>query len=76
MKDVLPAVFVVVIGVLLVVLVMQVGAGRRARTTGSREAELTALAERSVAAQEAVERHLAEIDARLDRVERILKDAE
>jgi hypothetical protein len=76
MTDVLPAVFIVVIGALLVVLAVQVGAGRRARATGAHDAELKALADRAVAAQEATERHLAGIDARLDRVERILKDAE
>jgi hypothetical protein len=76
MTDVLPAVFVVVIGALLVVLVMQVGTGRRARATAARAEEYQAVAERAVAAQEATERRLAEISERLGTVERILKDAE
>jgi hypothetical protein len=83
MNDVLPAIFVVAIGTLLVVVVMQVGAGRRARATAARDEEYKAVADRAVAAQEAAERRLGEISSqleglnlRLGTVERILKDAE
>jgi hypothetical protein len=83
MNDILPAVFIVAIAALVMAVVLQVGAGRRARATAARDDELRRIAERAVGAQEATEKRLAEIteqlaamSQRLNSVERVLKDAE
>ena len=67
----------------MLAVILQVGAGRRARATAARDDELRRIAERAVGAQEATEKRLAEIteqlaamSQRLTAVERILKDAE
>ena len=83
MNDILPAVFVVAIATLVVAVILQVGATRRARATAARDNEFQRIAERAVGAQEATEKRLAEIteqiaamSQRLTAVERVLKDAE
>ena len=83
MDDILPAVFIAAIAALVLTVVIQVGAGRRARATAARDDELRRIAERAVGAQEATEKRLAEIteqlavmSQRLTVVERVLKDAE
>jgi hypothetical protein len=83
MNDILPAVFIVAIAALVMAVVLQVGAGRRARAPAARDDELRRIAERAVGAQEATEKRLAEIteqlaamSQRLNSVERVLKDAE
>jgi hypothetical protein len=83
MDDILPAVFIAAIAALVLAVILQVGAGRRARATAARDDELRRIAERAVGAQEATEKRLAEIteqlavmSQRLTVVERVLKDAE
>jgi hypothetical protein len=83
MDDILPAVFIAAIAALVLAVILQVGAGRRARATAARDDELRRIAERAVGAQEAAEKRLAEIteqlavmSQRLTVVERVLKDAE
>ncbi|MFI1992665.1 hypothetical protein [Actinoplanes sp. NPDC020271] len=71
------------LGAIAVVVILQIGASRRAKAALARDTELRQIAERAVATQEdtagrlaQVTNQLAEMDQRVATVERILKDAE
>ena len=68
-------IFILVTSV-IVVSIWQVAATARARAVLAREKEYRQLADRAVVVQEATERQLGEMQARLTSVERLLKDVE
>lgn len=72
-----------VIGAVVVAVIWQIGASRRAKAALARNTEYQTIAERAIAAQETTEgtltevtSQLADMNQRVDAIERILKDAE
>jgi hypothetical protein len=65
-----------VVGAVVVTVIRQVGAHLRAKAKLSVDAQYQGIAERAVASQEASQSALAELQARMTKIERVLTDVE
>ncbi|MDX3094533.1 hypothetical protein PV703_08080 [Streptomyces sp. ME01-24h] len=65
-----------VIGVVLVAVIRLIGTHLRSKAELARDFEYRAIAERAVASQEAAQSSLVDIEARVAKIERVLKDVE
>jgi hypothetical protein len=65
-----------VFGAVVVTVIRQVGAHLRAKAKLSADADYRDIAERAVASQEAAQSSLAELQARITKIERVLVDVE
>ncbi|WP_327289460.1 hypothetical protein [Streptomyces sp. NBC_01198] len=65
-----------VFGAVVVTVIRQVGAHLRAKAKLQVDAEYRGIAERAVASQEAAQTSLAELQARMAKIERVLVDVE
>lgn len=66
----------VLLTVVIAVAISQVAATWRAKAVLAREEEYRKLAERAVRSQESIERQLADVQTRLQSVEKVLKEVE